>query len=50
MGIHAMIIYFALCLLINGYRNIFFCNEYLLELSLLKVIFSKKGVMCLFGV
>ena len=26
MGIHTMIIYFALCLLINGYKNIYFHN------------------------
>ena len=50
MGIYAMIIYFALCLLINGYRNIYSHNDYLLELLFLKVIFSKMGVMCMFGV
>ena len=42
MGIHTMTIYFALCLLINGYKNIYSHNDYLLELLLLKVIFSKK--------
>ena len=39
MGIHAMIIYFTLCLLINGYKNIYSHNDYLLESLLLKVIF-----------
>ena len=43
MSIHAMIIYFTLCLLINGYKNIYSHNDYLRELLLLKAIFSKKG-------
>ena len=43
MGIHAMVIYFALCLLINSYKNVYSHNDYLLELLLL------KGVMCMFG-
>ena len=46
MGIHTMTIYFALCLLINGYKNIYSHNDYLLELLLLKVIFSKKRELC----
>ena len=51
MGIHAMIIYFGLCLLISDYRNIYSHNDYLLELLFLKVIFiKKKRVMCMFGV
>ena len=46
-----MIIYFALCLLINGYRNIYSYNYYLLEPLLLKVIFSKKrGYVHVWGV
>ena len=48
MGIHTMIIYFALCLLINGYRNIYSHKDYLLELE---VIFSKKrGYVYVWGV
>ena len=46
MGIHAVIIYFGLCLLINGYKNIYSHNNYLYELLLLKVIFSKKRGLC----
>ena len=46
MGIHTMTKYFALCLLINGYKNIYSHNDYLLELLLLKVIFSKKRELC----
>ena len=42
-GIHTMIIYFALYLLISGYKNIYPHNDYLLEPLLLKVIFSKEG-------
>ena len=38
-----MIIYFALYLLISGYKNIYPHNDYLLEPLLLKVIFSKEG-------
>ena len=29
MGIHTVIIYFGLCLLINGYKNIYSHNDYL---------------------
>ena len=29
VGIHTVIIYFGLCLLINGYKNIYFHNDYL---------------------
>ena len=46
VGIHARIIYFPLCLMINNYRNIYSHNDCLLELMLLKVIFSKKMGLC----
>ena len=29
MGIHTIIMYFALCSLINGYKNIYSHNDYL---------------------
>ena len=48
MGIHTIIIYFALYLLINGYIHIYSHNDYLLELLLLKVIFSEKRLF-MFG-
>ena len=41
-----MIIYFVLYLLINGYKNIYSHNDYLLEPLLLKVIFSKERGLC----
>ena len=47
---HTRIIYFTLCLLINGYKNIYSHNDYLVEPLLLKVIFSKKeGLSVCFG-
>ena len=46
MVMSTMIIYFALCLLISGYRNIYSHNDYLLELLLLKLNFSKKWGLC----
>ena len=46
MGIHAMIIYFALCLLINSYRNIYSHNDYLLKLLLLKLFLVGKWGLC----
>ena len=46
MGIHTVIIYFVLYLLINGYKNSYSDNDYLLELLLLKVIFRKKRGLC----
>ena len=48
MGIHTMIIYFPLCLLIYGYKSIYSNNDYLLELLFLKVIFSEKRGFCVF--
>ena len=40
MGVGAMVIYFACWLMII--KNVYSHNDYLLELLLLKVIFSKK--------
>ena len=42
MGIHTMIIYFALCLLINGYKNIYFHNV------CLRIIYEKYCFQKLF--
>ena len=43
MGIHALVIYFTLCLLVNDWELLVF-DDFLWELLLLKFIFSKKGV------
>ena len=45
MGTHALVIYFTLCLLVNDWELLVF-DDFLWELLLLKVIFSKKRGLC----
>ena len=45
MGVHALVIYFTLCLLVNDGELIF--DDFLWELLFLKVIFSKKRGLCI---